>query len=429
MAAAVSGFATSSILEIGFVTVKSDGFVSVHTKTPFVAPRVIMGMPRNGVAQIAGGYQSCFRVKDITLDSISKFVSFDVRFTQPNDSWCNYTWWTPKTEPSQTVAWLVMNEGHFLVGGGEFDIKNIEIGGHCSYFFVRHRWFGLFSNKTRPASIATVQTYRDYRFTSFREVDSNNNAVGVSLYVQLHNYDRKFHPRVGDCVNGQYAIHYDNNRFRQAYTVTKEVVAVIGYTPQVGGICKEGVAFETHEIDGITSDPRWLPFCWEYSSEPGIFGMVNSFKGGDDITVRSFNYSNFGVGVIAQEDQCDKQSTIHIQGEKLSFFVIGETATRKLSHAGLVGPNTYAICNGLKTFVDCCNITASNAKGNTHAIAGQCDTPIPTTEPTASPMAGPTKVPITAPSKTPIAAPSPYPVNIITNPPTPAPTGKKVCVK
>eukprot|EP01041_Mallomonas_annulata_P007164 gene7164-biopygen3462 len=34
---------------------------------------------------------------------------------------------------------------------------------------------------------------------------------------------RKFHPTVGDCSTGRLDTHYDNNRFRQAYTMDYEV--------------------------------------------------------------------------------------------------------------------------------------------------------------------------------------------------------------
>ena len=105
--------------------------------------------------------------------------------------------------------------------------------------------------------------------------------------------------------------------------MTYELVSVLGYTPNYVANCQEGIVFESHQVDGITSDPRYLPYYWIYTSNPGIFGMVNSFKGGDQITVRSYNYSNIGVGLIAQEDQCAGQTVIHIQGEKISFFAAG----------------------------------------------------------------------------------------------------------
>ena len=451
-------FATSKILEVGFATVSSHEFGNIKTKTPFRKPRVIIGIPRNGIQTTDGGYTSVFRLRNIFVNNLPQtnnsfgLASFDIRFVQPNDSWCNYTWWHPIAEPNQKVSWIVMNQGHWFIGGGEFDIKNAVYNSHCTYLSFRHRWSQVFSNGTsRPISIAQVQSYKDHRFTSFREVDSNNNAVAVTLYIQLHNADRKWQPRRGDCLSEHYLDHYDNQKFRQAYTATFETVAVLGYIPQIGGLCTEGVAWETHQIDGITSDPRWLPFCWEYSSEPGVFGMVNSFKGGDDITVRSFNYTNFGVGVILQEDRCQGQSVIHIQGEKLSFLVIGPTDSRKPSHAGLVGFNSYSICKGMVLYDKCCNMTFTSHQngydpvtgqghGQSRGTCGPTDVPTeqPTAEPTAIPTADPTRQPFehptTVPTAEPTAYPTPYPTaHPLAKPVTPYPTQapvveNKICV-
>ena len=79
--------------------------------------------------------------------------------------------------------------------------------------------------------MATTQTIRTAVFIAFRGNSANNNANGVTVYVQRHNTDREYHPKVGDCVTQHYGDHYDNNRWRQAYTIDYETTAILGYQP------------------------------------------------------------------------------------------------------------------------------------------------------------------------------------------------------
>ena len=169
-------------IEVGFVSVKTNAWTYVHTEgRKFKNPHVIMGLPNIGTSAINGGVQSCFRLKDVKFDDLNQY-SFNVISRQPNDTWCNYTWWTPIHQPAQYVAWMVVEEGHFVISGGEFDVRNRDLWGHCSYFFIRHSWFGRFyDGSVRPCVIATVQSYNDHRFISFRQEMINVNANGVSI--------------------------------------------------------------------------------------------------------------------------------------------------------------------------------------------------------------------------------------------------------
>eukprot|EP01036_Dinobryon_divergens_P042309 gene42309-56210_t len=170
---------TATFMEMGRATLRSDQFVTVTSTTAtFKKPHVIMGMPRDGTQSLNSGYSVCARVRSVvvTADGPTKF---SVRLVQPNDTWCNYTWWTPVVQPAMTISYMIMDEGHYVISGGEFDISNREFNSHCSYLFYRHIWFNDFSNlAVKPCSLATTQTIRDYRFVTFREVDSNNNARG-----------------------------------------------------------------------------------------------------------------------------------------------------------------------------------------------------------------------------------------------------------
>jgi len=93
-------------LEIGAVTVHSDIFVKVTGQvTTFKKPQVFISLPDHGKAVLYSGYSSCFRLNEITNTTLNPGpVSFQVRVTQPNDSWCNYTWWTPVIEPAQHMC-------------------------------------------------------------------------------------------------------------------------------------------------------------------------------------------------------------------------------------------------------------------------------------------------------------------------------------
>ena len=128
-----------------------------------------------------------------------------------------------------------------------------------------------------------------------------------------------------------------------------------------------------------------------------MFGMINSYTaGGDDVTVRSFNHSVFGVDVVAQEDQCDKQSVIHIQSEKISFLAIG-------------------LSNGQRS-----------AFSLSSQSAGICGTSVDT-KPPKTPSAAP-KMGNKNPTRRPTALPSPKP----THKPTPGtltcPTNLHICM-
>jgi len=331
-----------------------------------------------------------------------------------------------------------MEEGHYNLSGAEFDVGFAVIGQHCKAQSRRYFFGTPFRLGTKPASFAHYQTYSDPRFVAFRGLADTNNILAITLYIQLHNFDHKWHPRLGDCVAGHYDDHYDNNHWRQAYTFAPELLAVVGYTPDYAASCLEGIAFEAHYIYGITSDPRFIPFYWLYDKIPGVFGMVNSFVGGDDITVRSFNHSTVGVGVIAQESQCDKGSFIHIQAETQSFFIIGPN---KLQSVVLSNPYTTlkavqgkcevgycdqdGTCYGSSAFVES---PTGVPTGIPTAIPTPVPSPFPTVDPTGIPTAIPTPVPSPLPTYDPTGMPTPFPTQYPSGIPTVGPTETPVCI-
>ena len=74
-------------IEVGFVSVSTEAWTPVSTVgLKFKHPFVIMGMPRDGTGAINGGYQSCFRLKDVKFDAQHHYT-LNVIVKQPNDTW------------------------------------------------------------------------------------------------------------------------------------------------------------------------------------------------------------------------------------------------------------------------------------------------------------------------------------------------------
>lgn len=319
-------YTTKTWLEVGPLTALTDSWTSMTSQyDKFIDPHVFISVMTDGDERlISDNYIVCPRIKDVNRVT-GGHISFAVKLVQPNDSWCNYTWWTPTGKKSQDLFYLIMEAGHYQIEGAEFDIGHYNGFTHCRQSFYRYIWKTDFATGTYPAVLAQHQTNADPRFVTFRLNNVNINNHAASIFIQLHNLDVKWRPRTGDCIDFHWGDHYDNHRWRQSYTTTNEKIGVLGYLPYHTGNCTscEGIAFEAHEVDGITSDPRWVPFFWEYKEPPGVFGMFQSFYGGDTVIVRSFNHSKIGVGVIAREDQCSKQSIIHVEGERMGFFVVG----------------------------------------------------------------------------------------------------------
>lgn len=431
-------------------------------------------------------YIVCARLKDIAKVD-GGMISFSVKLVQPNDSWCNYTWWTPIVEKPQDLFYLIMEAGHHKIEGAEFDVGSYLGSTHCRQNFYRYTWASDFATGSYPAVLAQHQTFFDFRFITFRLNDKNINFHAVSIFLQLHNFDVKWRPRTGDCIDFHWADHYDNNYWRQAYTTTTEKVSVLGYLPYHTGNCTqcEGIAFEAHEVDGITSDPRWVRFIWEYKSPPGVFGMFQSYYGGDTIIVRSFNHSKIGIGVIAREDQCSRQSIIHIQGEKMGFFVVGPnnfnwspvgpdindpihpwkidyskgtdccfttksdpcfTETPKTGCSGIpfqtISATTTPGLNVTNCLASCRNSAACffvvyskySASADTCSLYSSCTQQssttsalytkgcIPTSRPTSVPTSLPTSVPTSLPISVPISIPISVPISVPTSVPTSVPS-------
>ena len=216
----------------------------------------------------------------------------------------------------------------------------------------------------------------------------NVNLNGASLLIQLHNYDKKWHPKVGDCVINHYKDHFDNNRWRQAYTMTYEKVATMAFSANFAVNCS-GIGIESHLVSGLTSNSAYVTYYWNYNytgtTYPGVFAMANAFQGGDAVSVRAFNRSQIGFSVTLQEDQCDKESVLHINPNRVSVLVIGQLGDQpaqrspgaNLQGLGFALPNVGNICLPPPTF---------------------SPTKYPTVKPTTKPSTIPTVIPYNTPS-------------------------------
>lgn len=319
----------TSWFETGFISITSAHFSKYSSLiNTFRNPHIFIGLPIDGDDKIDSGYQACFRLNDITNTTLNPGpLSFSVKMTQPNDTWCNYSWWTPKIEEQGKVPYLIFEQGHYNLSGVEFDISDSLFDSHCAFDSHRHLWLKSFDiHAAKPAIIAQVQTYHDPRFLTFREISSAlvNTFRGITLFIQLHNVDKsKWHPKPGDCVLGHLRDHYDNNFWRQAYTLSSERISILGFTPTYAASCDFGYAFETYLLRDMTSDAKWINFHWNYYLNPGIFGMINSYRGSDSSSLRIFQTNTTGTKIIIQEDRCDKVSMVHRSAESAGLFVTG----------------------------------------------------------------------------------------------------------
>jgi len=430
-------------LEFGYVTVAFEYWTKTANSisTTFKNPRFFMSLPITGNEEYSSGYQVCTRIKDIK-QSRDRW-SFKVKLVQPNDTWCNYTWWTPQIVEPIRMSYLILEGGHYTVEAAEFDIGQRDYDHHCQYDYRRWNWKRrFFDGNVKPALLMQHQSFNDFRFISYRINPDNINANGVTFYLQLHNFDSKWRPRLGDCRPGEYRSYYDNNRWRQAYTVAEEEVAFFGYSPNYAATCIEGIAFETHRIFGVTSETRYLPYYWAYEATsftafdgtqrvryPGVFGMVNSFGGGDEVTVRAFNQSitgsgrTFGLSIALQESQCDKLSILHLNAEVMGFFVVGFEPTYVNGEPNFnkdswsqqeltVIPRRYCDAIGW-------NYTEAPTGQPSVQPSGQ-----PSTQPSGQPSTRPTAQPSSQPSDQPSAQPSGQPTSQPSSEPSAQPSSQ-----
>jgi len=272
-------------LETGQTILHTDKYVVTQSRSAaFKEPQVYISMMTNGGDYLYSGYDSCARIRDVTNTTTNPGrISFYAKIVQPNDSWCNYTWWTPQVMPSVSLWYMITERGHFNISGAEFDSTYRHFNTHCTGDIHRHFFYDNFGTVgIKPLYLAQMQTTNDGRFVTFRgnllTSGANNNRRAVSYYVQLHNPDRKWNPTYGDCVSGHFDDHYDNNRWRQAYTITTEKISVFAWNPLYAGCCQSFYAFEGHSVIGITSDPRFIAYFYEYTTPPGTFGMYVSFR-------------------------------------------------------------------------------------------------------------------------------------------------------
>jgi hypothetical protein len=170
---------------------------------------------------------------------------------------------------------------------------------------------------------------------------------------------------------------------------------------------------------GITSVTRYVAYFYEYTTPPGTFGNYNSFRGGNSITLRSFNHSTIGISVMVQEDQCSKQSVVHIQGEYAALFIIGPSVCTMNPTDPYGSTSNYT-----HIYNDECHLCAGPCKDTTDeptVMPTLISSSIPTLEPT--PIS--TKIVTIEPTTFPVTE---RPTDMPSMEPSKAPTLQPVCI-
>jgi hypothetical protein len=104
-----------------------------------------------------------------------------------------------------------------------------------------------------------------------------------------------------------------------------ETAAYMVFETGITIACLEGLAFETRIFTSITSDALPFSFSYEYSTPPGVFGLILTQNSVTDSTaLRCFNRNTSFAYVITQEDSCDGSNPIHTTPETAGLLLVGQ---------------------------------------------------------------------------------------------------------
>ena len=181
---------------------------------------------------------------------------------------------------------------------------------------------------------------------------------------------------------------------------TPEIVGYFVFPTGMKETCLEGMVFETHLYQTVTSLAILVPFVFEYDYPPGMFGMLGSTVSVvDSTTLRTFGRTNTSAHFITQEDQCTDEQTIHTTEEWAYTFIVGESQSLSTEKQ--------------------CYVRFSSAIANPTGVPSST----PTTTPTQFPSALPTRTPTNSPTVVPTQNPSHSPTLSPTLTPTTVPSG------
>jgi hypothetical protein len=108
---------------------------------------------------------------------------------------------------------------------------------------------------------------------------------------------------------------------------TAETVGFIVFPTGQYVTCLEGFAFETKKYN-VSSAPVDYAFYHNYTSTPGVFGMIITVISMVDSTSLSvYNLRSNDATIITKEDQCVDEEYDHTTTEIMSLLVAGRTST------------------------------------------------------------------------------------------------------
>ena len=297
-------------LEIGFADVSDQAWVVAHTAlSTFSDVSVFVSSPDTAGYSSVSGFPAIARVRNVKVSS--GVVSFEVRLYQANDSFCSKEWLVPSALRVHRVSWLVSENGAFQLSGNRFIVGNGPIvrfdnGGGNN--FVRFDyptgcpgdgpcWF---DDVVNPGAIVQLQTVV---------------------------YDRLLIPRALIVAKkfARFMLQPHDSTDASYFVMTEpETLGYMAFKLDVFIVCAEGWSVETRNMQGMTSDAMTLNFAVTFATPPGVFGMVaTSTSLSESTSVRTYDVTAGRASVLAQEDQCVDEETIHTTPEVFHMLVIG----------------------------------------------------------------------------------------------------------
>jgi predicted RecA/RadA family phage recombinase len=428
-------------MEVGQKSINDKVWSTVITKNAdWVKDAVVfISLPDIGGELYTEGVFLAPKLKNIVRNG-DNTVSFDVKLVQANDSFCSKQWYKPTYLPSNVaISWLVIEEGAYTMNSADYMVGKGPI------------------TRANADSTATVQNGNAIRFFYVTNcdgdttntpclhsgLDANRGAI-TQLQTSVNTIDggRDFFLYVR--VKIVYSRHVQlvliphSSASSSIFTITNpETAAYLVFDTPLTVSCTEGLVFETHIFQPVTSTKIDVNYANTYNYPPGLFGAISTQSLTDATVLRQFNNGVNTGHFITQEDQCFDEQTIHTAAETAYVFVIGESpgvasTLQCLSYNSLLTDAPSAA----PTIVTVSPSASPSAAPSMAPVAITESPTIATAAPSANPTAAPTVMvtvaatdspsasPSAAPTASPSASPSIAPTANPSSSPTPAPLPK-----
>lgn len=83
------------------------------------------------------------KIHQVPANGRTGLVNFAMKLVQPNDSWCNYTWWAPTGGHTMQLYYVVLERGYYSIGSAEFDVNTTYRSTHCRQEIWRYFYYKL----------------------------------------------------------------------------------------------------------------------------------------------------------------------------------------------------------------------------------------------------------------------------------------------